>query len=186
MDAPLHLCPIVSSTLRIKVFYSASSRYYAPSNLSRIGGMHREFIRATPSWKKGPGCYDCVYIERDANVDELDGFTGLLVARVNLFFSFSFQDTVYHCALVQWFSMYGDSPCEETGLWRVEPDFDMRGRHMCSVIHIDTILCSAHLIGIPAGSKILPKNFTHHDTLYTFQLFYVNKYADYHAHEIAY
>ena len=183
MDAPLHICPEVSSSLRISVFHSATSTYYAPSDLSGIGGMHREIICATPSWKKGPGRYDCVYVESDV---ELEGFLGLLVTRVNLFFSFSYQNNLYCCALVQWFSTYGDSPCEETGLWRIEPDFDVMGRHMCSVIHIDTILRSAHLIGVPAGSERLPKTFTHHDTLDAFRLFYVNKYADHHAHEIAF
>lgn len=185
MDAPLHTCPVVPSSLRITVFHSATSTYYAPSDLSGIGGMHREIICATPSWKKGPGRYDCVYIERDSTAAESDGFLGLLVARLNLFFSFSFENTVYPCALVQWFSTYGDSPCEDTGLWRVEPDFDVRGRRMSSVVHIDTILRSAHLIGV-GGPQILPKTLTHHDSLYAFQLFYVNKYADHHAHEIAF
>lgn len=182
MDAPLDLCPIVPSSLRIKVYHSATSTYHAPSDLSGVGGMHREIIHATSSWKKGLGRYDCIYIEKDA---ELEGFSGLLVARVNLFFSFSFEDTIYPCALVEWFSTYGDSPCEDTGLWRVEPNCDVRGRHRCSVIHIDTILRSAHLIRV-AGSQRLPKTFTHHDSLYAFQLFYVNKYADHHAHEIAF
>ncbi|KAH9162333.1 hypothetical protein EDB89DRAFT_2026206, partial [Lactarius sanguifluus] len=182
MDAPLHLCPMVSSALCIKVFHSAACTYHAPSDLSGIGGMHREFIHATPSWKKGPGRYDCVYIERDS---KLDGFSGLSVARVNLFFSFSFRDTVYPCALVQWFSTYGDSPCEETGLWGVKPEFDARQRRLCSVIHVDMILRSAHLIGV-AGTQRLPRTFTHHDSLYAFRLFYVNKYADHHAHEIAF
>ena len=76
MDAPLDICPEVSSSLRINVFHSATSTYYAPSDLSGIGGMHREIIRATPSWKKGPGRYDCVYVERDA---ELEGFWGFLL-----------------------------------------------------------------------------------------------------------
>ena len=52
-------------------------------------------------------------------------------------------------------------------MWRVEPDFDMMERQMCSVIHIDSILCLAHLIGV-AGSQILPKQFTYHDSLDVF------------------
>lgn len=180
MDTPLDSCPAVPNNLRIKVYHSATSTYHAPSDLSGIGGMHREIICATPSWKKGPGRYDCVYVVNDA---ESEGFAGLLVARLNLLFSFSFEGTIYRCALVQWFSTYGDSPCEDTGLWRVEPDCDARGRRRSSVIHIDTILRSAHLIGV-AASQQLPRSFTHHDSLYAFRLFYVNKYADHHAHEI--
>jgi hypothetical protein len=182
MDAPLHLCPVVPASLRVKVFHSATSTYSAPSDLSGISGMRCELIRATPSWKKGQGRYDCVYVERDA---KMEGFLGLLAAHVNLFFSFSFQNITYPCALVQWFSTYRDSPCEDTGMWMVEPDCDASGRCICSVIYLDTILHSAHLIGV-AGSQKLPKTFTHHDSLYAFQLFYVNKYADHHAHEIAF
>ncbi|KAF8262360.1 hypothetical protein EI94DRAFT_1773203 [Lactarius quietus] len=153
MDALLRLCPIVPNTLRINVYHSASSTFYAPSNLSGIGGMHHKCIRATPTWKKGIGRYDCIYIEGDM---ESEGFSG----------------TLYPCALVQWFSTYGESPCEDTGLWRVEPDVDVRGQR--------AILRSAHLIGV-AGSQTLPNTFTHHDSLYAFQLFYVNKYADHHV-----
>ncbi|KAF8256834.1 hypothetical protein EI94DRAFT_1774813 [Lactarius quietus] len=182
MDAPLHSCPIITGTVCTKVYHSATSTYYAPSDLLGIGGMHWEILRATLSWKKGPGQYDCVYIETDS---KLDSFQGLLVARVNVFFSFTYQDTLYPCALVQWFTTYGDSPCEEMGLWRVEPDFDVRDHRVCSVVHIDTILRSAHLIGV-AGPHQLPRTFTYHDSLYAFRLFYVNKYTDHHTHEIVF
>ncbi|KAI0248134.1 hypothetical protein BJV78DRAFT_1131931, partial [Lactifluus subvellereus] len=53
------------------------------------------------------------------------------------------------------------------------------------VVDVSTILRSGHLIGV-AGSPLLPKHFTYHGTLNSFQLFYVNKYADHHAHEIAF
>ncbi|KAF8258732.1 hypothetical protein EI94DRAFT_1753751, partial [Lactarius quietus] len=83
MDAPLHLCPIVPNTLHINVYHLASSTFYAPSDLSGIGGMCHECICATPTWKKGIGHYDCVYIKGDT---ESEGFSGLLVAHINLFF----------------------------------------------------------------------------------------------------
>jgi hypothetical protein len=182
MDVQLELCPEVSSQLRIKVFHSATSTYYAPSDVSGVGGMHRERIHAVPQWKGGPGRYDCVYVEKDT---EVDGFRGLHVAHIKLFFEFEFQLSTYSCALVEWFSTYGDLPCEDTGLWRVEPDFDITGRRMSSVIHIDTILRSAHLIGV-SGSELLSKTLNYRESLDIFPLFYVNKYADHHAHEIAY
>jgi hypothetical protein len=65
MDVPLDTCPEVRRSLRVKVFHSAVSTYYAPSDLSGLGGMHRERIRATPSWKRGPARYDCVFIDKD-------------------------------------------------------------------------------------------------------------------------
>ncbi|KAF8461964.1 hypothetical protein DFH94DRAFT_631736, partial [Russula ochroleuca] len=61
---------------------------YAPSDLSGTGGMHREQIRAMPRWKGGPGQYDCIYVGKDA---EAEGFHGLHVACVKLFFSFCIQ-----------------------------------------------------------------------------------------------
>ena len=182
MDVPLNTCPKVHGSLCAKVFHSAVSTYYAPSDLSGIGGMHCERIRATPSWKRGPGQYDCVFIDKDP---DLDGFCGLHVARVHLFLSFRFQSITYSCALVQWFSTYGDSPCEDTGLWRVMPDCGAGGQRMTSIIHVDAILHMAHLIGV-AGSQFLPRTFSFSDSLNAFRLFYVNKYADHHAHEIAF
>ena len=182
MDASLEACPKLLPSLQVNVFHSASATYHAPSDLSGIGGMHREWIRATPSWKNGTSRYDCVFIGKDS---EVEGFAGLYVARVKLFISFTVQDGVdYRCALVEWFSTYRDSPCEETGLWRVVPDRDARGRHVASLIHIDTILRGAHLIGV-AGHQMLPKTLTHDQSLDVFRCFYVNKYVDYHAHEIA-
>ena len=98
MDVPLNTCPKVHGSLCVKVFHSAVSTYYAPSDLSGIGGMHCERICATPSWKCGPGRYDCVFIDKDP---DLDGFCGLHVAHVHLFLSFRFQSITYSCALVQ-------------------------------------------------------------------------------------
>jgi hypothetical protein len=184
MDAPLEACPDVSSSLNVNVFHSALATYHAPSDLSGIGGMHREWIRATPSWQNGASRYDCVFIDREP---DLDGFAGLYAARVKLFFSFVIEDEPeaagnYSCALVEWFSTYGDSPCEDTGLWSVVPDHDARGQRVTSLVHIDTILRGAHLIGV-AGHHLLPKTLTHDRSLDVFQRFYVNKYIDYHAHE---
>jgi hypothetical protein len=181
MDIDIALCPAIPNDLGIKVFHSATSTYYAPSDISGTGGMHRERIRAVPSWKGGPPRYDCVYVENNAD----PGFLGLHVARTKLFFSFTFRCVLYSCALVEWFSTFGDAPCEDTGLWRVVPDFDDHGRRSAAVIHIDSILRGAHIIGV-SGTELLPSNFTYHDTFDAFNLFYVNKYADHHAHEIAF
>jgi len=145
--------------------------------------MHREYIQCTPSWKKGPARHDCIFVERDpAEV----GFWGLGVAQVQLFFSFEFDRIVYPCALVRWFETYGDAPCPETGMWMVWPDIDAQSRQrVCSVIHIDSILRAAHLIGV-YGSNFIPPTLTYSQSLHAFKLFYVNKYADHHSHEIAF
>ncbi|GLB39957.1 hypothetical protein LshimejAT787_0704670 [Lyophyllum shimeji] len=162
MEVDVNLCPAVPTSTRVDVFHSAISTFYAPSDLSGIGGMHRERIRATPSWKKGRGRFDCVFVETGGE-DNLVGFRGLHVARVLLFFSFDFNGTMYRCALVQWFTTFGQAP----------------------FIHIDSILRGAHLIGY-YGDRMLPTSFSYTDTLHSFPLFYVSKYIDHHSHEIAF
>ena len=52
MDVDLNLCPEISSTLHVQVYHLASTIYHAPSDLSGIGGMRREYIRATPNCLK--------------------------------------------------------------------------------------------------------------------------------------
>ncbi|TEB25835.1 hypothetical protein FA13DRAFT_1796150 [Coprinellus micaceus] len=186
MDVDLADCPTIDPNLHVKIFYSAVALYHAPSEVSGIGGMKREIIRATPSWQRGPVRHDCAYVEQDADGE---GFEGLGVAQVQFFLSFKYgsgKDAVeYQCVFVWWFERYDDSPCDQTGLWRVHPD--MRGgRRVCSIIHIDTILRSAHLIpvfGDPSVSGRVPVGFHHSMSLGSYKLFYVNRYIDYNAHE---
>jgi len=102
------------------------------------------------------------------------------------FFAFKHMGITYPCALIHWFSMVGDSPDDETGMWMVEPDF-LRGKQVLEVIHLDSILRGAHLIGV-SGSHFLPSDlvFNFSRSLDAFKTFYVNKYVDHHAHEIVF
>jgi hypothetical protein len=126
---PLDLCPDVSQ-LRLYTFHSARAIYFAPSDLSGIGGMHRERIRSVKSWLGGAPRYDCVFIGKS----EEPGFAGYHVARVFLFFSFKYanEKQARQCALIHWFSSVGTEPCPVTGLWVVRPDF----RNECPVLDI--------------------------------------------------
>ncbi|KAJ7137438.1 hypothetical protein C8R43DRAFT_1097904 [Mycena crocata] len=184
-DIPLGLIPLddcPDAPAGVKVFPSAVAKFYAPSDQSGMHGMLRERIRAVRSWRGGAARYDCIFVEEDA---ELPGFRGLLAARVLLFMSFKHLGITYPCALVTWFSTIGEEPCPDVGMWMVEPDVDHRGRRVMDIIHIDSILRAAHLIGI-YGDEFLPKHFKYSDTLDMFNKFYINKYADHHANEIAY
>ncbi|KAF7378018.1 hypothetical protein MSAN_00225700 [Mycena sanguinolenta] len=110
----------------------------------------------------GPGaavlCVTTVYLWRETLTclgfvegnPDLPGFRGLLAARVLLFMSFKYSGVTYPCALVTWFSATGDEPYPDTGMWMVEADTDRRGRWVMDIIHVDTILRGAHLIGIYA------------------------------------
>jgi hypothetical protein len=182
-DDTLDALPNFYDSEKISVYNSASATFYAPSDLSGIGGMRREHIRVVQSWRKGPSRYDCVFVVTD---EMAEGMRSLDVARVRLFFSFTYAGTSYPCALVHWYSRVGDSPDEDTGLWMVEPDHDTAdGSPHAAVIHLDTVLRSAHLIGV-YGSDFLPKDMSSADSLDAFRSYYVNKFIDNHAFQIAY
>ncbi|KAI0360029.1 hypothetical protein OH77DRAFT_1586687 [Trametes cingulata] len=185
-DEDLLPCP---SNARVRVYHSAIATFYAPSDPSGIGGMHREHIRATPSWRKGPPRYDCVFIGKDPHAD---GFRSLHAARVRLFFSvfappseIDSEPAWVPCALVEWFSPVGDEPDEDTGLWVVEPDYEPDGTRARDVVHLQSLLRTAHLIPV-FGRDPTPTQLKQHEVLDSYRAFYVNKYADHHAHEIAY
>jgi hypothetical protein len=144
--------------------------------------MCKQCIRSTPNWRQGPPCRDCIFIDKDP---ELDGMRGLYVAQVLLFLSFNSRHILYPCALVQWFVIVGDAPCSVTGMWIVKPELEDDGTQVTSIIHVDSIVRGAHLIGV-YGEVFLPRDFNHVDSLTAFQAYYVNKFIDYHAYEIAF
>ena len=177
---PHHINP--SHAERVKVFHSARTIFCAPSNPSTAAGMFHETIRATPSWNRGeiPGPrYDCVFISNGE--DSENNMSGLLVARVLLFFSFMFGGEHHQCALIHWYSIFGDQPDPDNGMWVVTPDY-FGGAPNLSVIHIDSIFRAAHLLPI-FDANPLPRTLKYTSTLDSFEGFYVNNYIDYHAYE---
>ncbi|KIL58007.1 hypothetical protein M378DRAFT_15867 [Amanita muscaria Koide BX008] len=182
VDAPRPITNLTQYTGKITVYPSAASTFFAPSDKSGLGGMFRERIHAVPVWRNGSARYDCVFVEHEP---DLPGFRGLHVGQVYAFFKIKHNREKYPCAVVNWFSTIGDAPCPITGMWKVRRDVDENGERILDVIHIDTILRSAHLIGI-AGDSFIPHELEHTDSLNAFKSFYVNKFIDYHAHEIAF
>ncbi|KAJ7254507.1 hypothetical protein C8J57DRAFT_1473545 [Mycena rebaudengoi] len=169
-DIPIDDCPDLPCS--VKVFPSAVATFCASSDQSDLGSMFHEGIRAVRSWWGGAPRYDCLFVEQDL---DQPGFRGLLTMRHNRI--------EFPCALVTWFSAIGDRSCPDVGMWMVEPDVDHHGQRMLDIIHIDTILRGAHLIGI-YGEDFLPRYFPHSASLDRFKAFYINKYADHHSHEI--
>ena len=143
--------------------------------------MRREHIRATPSWRQGPARYDCAFVNSEP---ELDGMLGLSVVRILLLFSFVLDGKTYSCALVRWFSCIGEECDEDTGMWMVRPKVDDNGSPSISVVHLDCIFRAAHLLPIYGDDPI--DSVSPHDSLDVFQAFYVNKYIDHHAFQIAF
>jgi hypothetical protein len=179
-NVTLSKCPEVRGS--VFVFHSAVATFYAPSDLSGIGGMYRERIRATPSWKKGNRSvprYDCVLVDVSPSLSPM---RGLLVGRVRLFFSFHHNGITYPCALLEWFEMFGDQPDADTGMWLVKPEYASDGSRSTSVIHLDSIARGAHLLPV-FNETLIPISLHYSQTLDAFQSFYVNKYIDHHAFE---
>ncbi|KAG1796311.1 uncharacterized protein HD556DRAFT_1467804 [Suillus plorans] len=166
---------------RISVFNSACSRFFAPSDLSGIGGMRREHIRACPAWRKEHPRYDCIFVNTNP---DLEGMRGMDVARVLTFFSFTYRAETYPCAVVRWFDTLGELPDDDTGMWMVQPAHHANNAPHIAIIHVDSIYRAAHLIPV-YGSRFIPPNLQHYQTYDSFRRFYINKYADHHSFEIA-
>ncbi|KAG2156883.1 uncharacterized protein EDB93DRAFT_1238747 [Suillus bovinus] len=112
--------------------------------------MQCKHIRAVPSWCNGPGCYDCAFINID---DEQDDMLSMDVVWIFCFLSFTFTNGhTYPCALL-------------TGMWMVAPSLNEDSSHDLLIIHIDSIICGAHLLPIFG--------------------FYVNHFIDHHAFELS-
>ena len=172
---------------RINVYHSAKAEFYSPSDPLEKRVKYQEIIRCTGirPWRHGNSRCDTVFVETDS---EQPGMRGMHVARVFLFFSFLLNKILYPCALIHWFEKVDDMPDEDTGMWIVEPEFlDNEEPHL-SVIHIDCLVRAAHLIPVFGDSTMVPEfhELNPLETLDNFVLFYVNKYVDYHAHEIVY
>jgi len=91
-DVPWYECP---SCNKITVINSAVALFYAPSDISGIGGMQHKYIRSCPSWQNRPPRYDCAFVNTDPR---LKGMCGLDVMRVLGFFFFCFsRQTLLMC-----------------------------------------------------------------------------------------
>ena len=109
----------------------------------------------------------------------------LNIAWVQAFFSFASQGITYPCALVHWFSRVGDEVDEDTGMWEVELDLEETGAPVTGIVHLDSVLQAAHLMGM-CGEAFVPKTLTPDNSLDFFHSFYVNKFVDHHAFKIAF
>lgn len=173
-QVPLADCPEFFGPIR--VYHSATARFYAPSDLCGAGGMYREVIRAHPKWRGQYKRHDTVFIETDA---DLPGMEGMVIGRTLLFFSFKFKDQDFSCALVNWF--VPSEVDDETGMWIVKPEFEGNRRSL-AVVHIDSVVRAAHLLPV-YGHQPLPENFHFSLSLDVFRAFFINSYVDHHTHE---
>ncbi|KAJ7048802.1 hypothetical protein C8F01DRAFT_1275964 [Mycena amicta] len=130
--------------IELSVFHSAIATFFAPSDLSGIRGMKREWIHCTPSWRKHGPRRDCAFV---VEKEDVDGFRGMSAVRTKLFFSFRFNGVYHPCALVEWFKKVGQRPDPETGMWIVEKEMEGR-RRLTTIVPLNTMLRGAHLIPV--------------------------------------
>ncbi|KAJ7034262.1 hypothetical protein C8F04DRAFT_1210668 [Mycena alexandri] len=167
---PLDSCPPFSG--RLNVFLSAVARFYAPSDLCGAGSMYRERILS----------HDTVFVVTDVDQPRMQG---MVVGRALLFFSFTYRDTHYPCALVHWYSGVGNQPDDDTGMWVVAPECEQNGRPSLAVVHLDCIARGAHLLPI-YGSTFVAEDFHFSYSLDPFRAFFVSRFADHHTHKFLY
>ena len=98
-----------------------------------------------------------------------------------LFFSFKYLGTEYPCAVIQWFDRVGDGPHTDMGMWMVRT----RNAQDIAIIHLDSIYHAAQLIPIYVSHQVDPASIKPNESYNMFHSFYVNKFADHHAFEIA-
>ena len=79
-----------------------------------------------------------------------------------------------------------DEPDPTTGLWVVKPESTRRGMHHMSIIHIDTIVRSAHLLPRFPSDAPVYREINYSNVLDVYTSFYVNRYIDDHAFEIVF
>jgi hypothetical protein len=187
-DSDTSLADLPMCYEKITIYPSAVANFYAPSDISGVGGMCKEQIHAVKMWRNGPGRYDTVFVNTNPAAECM---LGLDVARVKLFFSISHREAKsrvkYPCTLVHWFCRVGNSPDDNTGMWVVEKMDTLNdgGESPTAILHLDTIVCAAHLMPV-FGCEYVSPTLSFTDTLDKFKQFYVNKFADHHSFEIAF
>ena len=109
---------------------------------------------------------------------------GMEIAQVHLLFSFKYSNgKTYECALVDWYSCLQERDADNS-MWMVKPDILADGSPFTAVIHVDTILHCAHLIPVYDSSRPVPRAKKYSDSLDSFDMYYINQYADHHMYEV--
>ncbi|KAG2347663.1 hypothetical protein BDR05DRAFT_974114 [Suillus weaverae] len=144
--------------------------------------MRTKHICSCPSWRGGHSCNDCVFVNTDSNPP---GMQGLEVTRVRTFFSFQYRGKVYPCAVVHWFDKIGDAADKDMGMRVVCPGEGANNTAEHTIIHIDAIYHAAHLIHV-YSTEFLPLELKFYHSYDAFHAYYINKYTDHHAFEIAF
>ncbi|KAH9007433.1 hypothetical protein EDB85DRAFT_1881785, partial [Lactarius pseudohatsudake] len=113
--------------------------------------------------------------------EDLPGMEGMVVARVQLLFSFKYKRVDYACAYVNWLVRDDDKPDPDTGMWAVSLETRC-GTLASQVIDVRTIARAAHLLPVYGRDSVLPDT-QYYNSLDRYESFFVNPFVDHHAHE---
>jgi hypothetical protein len=173
-------------TVRVYVHHSAVATFYAPTDPSGIGGMRKETIRSTPSWR-GKLRRDTVFLNHNPS---LPGMRGLRIARVRHFLRLeTARDRSFACALVHMWEVIGNEPDEDTGMWAARPLMSgINCSPVLDVVSLAVVRRASHLVPIFSAERAhwIPLRHCFSTTLDTFRSFYINKWIDHNAYAIAY
>ena len=97
-------------------------------------------------------------------------------------FPFTFHRKFHPCALVHWYFHVGDDPDDDTGMWIVKAEEGAGDAPSVAVLHLDTIVHAAHLIGI-YGEDFLSSGLIPEQSLC---LFYAYYFIYHHSFAIAF
>jgi hypothetical protein len=183
-DAPMIHTAL--SDIIVSVHHSATATFHAPTDPSGVGGMRREVIRSTLSWRGKPR-HDTIFVNNDT---DLPGMRGLLVARALHFLRLDTQHgESFPCVLVHWWEIVGNEPDEDTGMWVATPQFTGLGAvPFLQFIHLDCVLRASHLLPVHQADRQnwVPVRHDHTKTLDTWTHYYINKWVDHNAFTIAF
>lgn len=155
-NQPCSTCPFFVGN--IFIFNSAFATFYTPSDLCGKEGMHQEYIQACLNWRNEGSCQDYVFVV--TNPDGM-GFQEMDIACILCFFLFSFQGSLYPCAIICWFDHISDAPNNDTGMWIVKPSVTAGRLPKFMAIHINSIFYAAHLIPVFTVAPQLPSQGIH-------------------------
>ena len=145
----LSKCPQVYGN--IAVHRVAHATFYAPTELAGTAGMHRELIRANPSWRGHPR-FDTVLVNTDA---DKPGMQGMTVGRVMGLMAVPHDGARLPCALIDWFEKASEIPSDVTGMYEIRPELDEHGQQVTSIVHIDAIFRAVNLSPVFRGVELI-------------------------------
>ena len=128
--------------------------------------MKHKCIHTVSCWRKGPGCYDTLFVSAASGNTEDSPTYGTLdfeVAHEHLFFLFTLDKVKCPCTLVHWFSCATDRPNDITSTYP-------NGQSETTFVHRDTIFREVHLIPVFSNHPAPSKHQCHEETFAFFKV----------------